>query len=60
MKIICEKTGVEIIIGKTNGGKGRVDSIRVYDSEKKLQVVTNIYLGGNEVTTRKLEQLTSL
>ena len=51
MKIVCEKTGVEIIIDKTNGGKGRINSVRVYDANKKLQVVTNIYLKGNEVTT---------
>ena len=47
MKIVCEKTGVEIIIDKTNGGKGRINSVRVYDANKKLQVVTNIYLKDN-------------
>lgn len=54
MKITCKETGVEIIIDKTNGGKGRINSIRVYDSDKNLQVVTNIYLKGNEITTKKL------
>ena len=55
MKIVCEKTGVEVIIDKTDGGKGRINSIRVYDKNKKLQVVTNIYLKGNEVTTKKID-----
>ena len=54
--IICKETGIEIRVDRTNGGKGRINSIRVYDTNKKLQVITNIYLNGNEIETKKLKQ----
>lgn len=53
MKIVCEKTGVVIRIDKADGDKGRINSVKVYDADNTLQVVTNIYLDGNEIETIK-------
>lgn len=56
MIVLCEHTGVEIIIDRTNGGEGRINSVKVYDANKKLQVVTSIYLKGNQIETKKIKQ----
>ena len=56
MTIVCEKTGVLIEIDRTDGGKGRINTIRVYDVDGVLQVITNIYLNGMEIDTRKIEK----
>lgn len=54
MSIVCKKTGVKIEINKSDGGKGCINLIRVFNSDGDLKSITNIYENGNEVESRNL------